>query len=196
MQLWNMMTNEKGDRNSPLCSSQMRKISPSYRSLTKTIIIRIWRKRSKQRYEKNSMGNIWAYIKTSLEEPWQQALLFLLSYMCYSSGSECRTISPSMKQKIEAVGMWFYRRMLRISWTEHATNEEVLRRAGAKRKLINTTKKRQLQFLVGHVMRKEDLENLTLTGRIEGTRSRGRQRITYLKSVSKWMAEGIPSKAS
>ena len=97
--------------------------------------------------------------------------------------------------KIEAVEMWFYRRMLRISWTEHATNEEALRRAGGKRKLVKTNKKRQLQFL-GHVMRKGNLENLTLTGRIEGTRSRGRQRIAYLKSASKWMAEGIPTRDS
>ena len=103
------------------------------------------------------------------------------------------TISPSMEQKLEAAEMWFYRRILRISWTEHITNEEVLRRMGARRKLMNNIRKRQLQFL-GHVMRKEGLENLTLTGKINGTRSRGRPRLTYLKSLSKWMSEGIPAR--
>ena len=68
-----------------------------------------------------------------------------------------------------------FRRMMRISWTEHATNEEVLTRAQTERRLLKTIRKTQLEFL-GHVMRKEGLENLTMTGKIEGKRSRGRQR--------------------
>ena len=40
-------------------------------------------------------------------------------------GCECWTISPTMKKKIMAAEMWFYRRMLKISWTEHVTNKEV-----------------------------------------------------------------------
>ena len=59
---------------------------------------------------------------------------------------------------------------------------------------MNVIRKRQLQFLE-HVMRKEGLENLAITGRIDGTGSRGRPRRTYLESLSKWMAEGIPERA-
>ena len=40
-------------------------------------------------------------------------------------------------------------------------------------------------------MRKESAENLTLTGRIEGKKSRGRPRIKYLTSLSIWMAEHV-----
>ena len=43
-------------------------------------------------------------------------------------GSECWTLSSEMEQRLEATEMWFYRQMLKISWTERATNEEVLRR--------------------------------------------------------------------
>jgi len=32
------------------------------------------------------------------------------------------------ERKIEALAMWTYRRMLRISWVEHTTNAEVLTR--------------------------------------------------------------------
>jgi len=39
--------------------------------------------------------------------------------------------------------------------------------------------KRQLKFL-GHVIRKNNLEDLSLSGRFEGKRACGRQRITYL----------------
>ena len=45
---------------------------------------------------------------------------------------------------------------------------------------------------VGHIMRKEGLANLTIPLKIEEKRSRGRQRLTYLESLSKWMAAQLP----
>ncbi len=36
---------------------------------------------------------------------------------------------------------------------------------------------------------KKGLENLILTGRIEGKRDKGKQRMTYLAGLSKWMTE-------
>ena len=55
---------------------------------------------------------------------------------------------------------------------------------------MKTIRKRQIEFF-GHVMRKEGLEELMLTGRVNGKRSRGRQRLTYLESLSKWMTEQV-----
>ena len=49
-------------------------------------------------------------------------------------GSECWTISPNMERKLEATEMWFHRRMLHISWKDHVTNDEVLRRGRTERK--------------------------------------------------------------
>ena len=105
-------------------------------------------------------------------------------------GSECWTISTTIK-KLEATEMLFYRRIMRISWTDHLTNEEVLRKAKTERSLIKTIRKRQLQFL-GHIMRKERLENLMLTGYTDGKRDKGRQRQTYLGSLSRWLEERVP----
>ena len=36
--------------------------------------------------------------------------------------------------------MWIWRRMEKVSWTEHMTNEEVLQRVEEKRSLITTLK--------------------------------------------------------
>ena len=80
--------------------------------------------------------------------------------------------------------MWFLRRMQRISYTEHVTNVEVLRRANTKRKLLSEMVNRQVKFF-GHVMRKEEMENLVTTGYVEGKRARGRQRETYLTYLQK-----------
>jgi len=47
------------------------------------------------------------------------------------------------------------------------------------RQLLETLHKRQLEFF-GHVMRRDGLDKLVVTGNIEGTRARGRQRMKYL----------------
>ena len=73
----------------------------------------------------------------------------------------------------------FLRRMLRISYKDRVTNEEVLRRANVDRTLMKYIVKRQME-LFGQIIRKEELENLVVTGFIEGKRARGRQRETYL----------------
>ena len=63
--------------------------------------------------------------------------------------------------------------MIRIPWTDKVRNEEVLKRAGTGMKLILEIRTKQMSFL-GHLMRKDGLENLALTGKIEGKRSRRR----------------------
>ena len=78
--------------------------------------------------------------------------------------------------------MWFIRRMLRISWTEKKPNVNVLREGNVQRSLLKTIRKRQIEFL-GHVCRRRGLEFLSLTGKVEGKRYRGKQRITFLDSL-------------
>merc|ERR1719244_2287 len=84
-----------------------------------------------------------------------------------------------MERRISAAELWFYRRMLKVSWTKHVSNEEILRRVGNPVRLMDVIRNRQLRFL-GHVIRKDGVEKLALTGKIEGKRDRGRQRLKYL----------------
>ena len=81
--------------------------------------------------------------------------------------------------------MWFLRRMLKIKWTDKVTNEEVLRRAGTRRWMMNTVAKRHTSFF-GHIIRKQGLENLATTGKILGRKSRGRRRRQYLDQIKEW----------
>ncbi|CAH2244103.1 jg5114 [Pararge aegeria aegeria] len=48
--------------------------------------------------------------------------------------------------------MWCYRRMLRISWTQKASNVRVLQRVARSRELLLIIKKRKVKYL-GHVLR-------------------------------------------
>ena len=52
--------------------------------------------------------------------------------------------------------MWTWRRMQKVSWTEHKTNEEILETIGEERSLIRTLKTRQKKW-IGHTLRGESL---------------------------------------
>ena len=52
-------------------------------------------------------------------------------------------------------------------------------------------RKRQAEF-IGHIMRKEGLEEIIITGKIEGKRGRGRPGLNYLTSLSKRMQDQVP----
>ena len=93
-----------------------------------------------------------------------------------------------MIKRLESCEVWFLRRMMRISWKDKVSNEEVFRRAGTGRKLIFDLRMRQMKFL-GHVMRNGELENLAMTGKIEGKRSRGRRRVLWMSSFKEWLEE-------
>uniref|UniRef100_A0A8D8QRW3 Uncharacterized protein n=1 Tax=Cacopsylla melanoneura TaxID=428564 RepID=A0A8D8QRW3_9HEMI len=78
--------------------------------------------------------------------------------------------------------------MLRISWTEHVTNVEVLRRMKKSQELMNIIKTRKLNYL-GHIMRNESkysLLQLIRQGKIDGRRGPGRRRISWLHNLRKW----------
>ena len=80
--------------------------------------------------------------------------------------------------------------MLRVSWTERRSNESVLETIGGSRELLATIRKRQMAFL-GHAIRADGLENLAITGRIAGSRSRGRPRMKYLDRIKEYVGGGV-----
>ena len=51
-------------------------------------------------------------------------------------GSKTWTLTSDLRKQLEATEMWFLRRMLRISYKDRVTNEEVLRRANIDRTLM------------------------------------------------------------
>ena len=76
--------------------------------------------------------------------------------------------------------------MLRVAWTDKKSNLDVLKMTNAQRALIGKVQKRK-STLVGHIVRKERIENLIITGKMEGKRSRGRQRKKMLDDVGNWL---------
>ena len=63
------------------------------------------------------------------------------------------------------------------------SNEEVLQRANTSVNFLKVIVSRQIRF-VGLVIRKSQLEAITMTGMIKGKRARGRQRKTFMDWLS------------
>ena len=73
--------------------------------------------------------------------------------------------------------------MLRISWTEHVTNEEVLNRANTKPTFFDGLLKRRLAFH-GQLVRKDGITLDLMIGCLHGARPRGRPITTWLKDLT------------
>ena len=89
-----------------------------------------------------------------------------------------------------AFEMWAYRRMLRVSWTEHKTDEEVLRMVNTASSLLSTVKKRKYQYF-GHV-RARSIQKLLLEGKIEGKRGQVGETKNYLDEKHQRMVRTHP----
>src|SRR6218665_1814336 len=101
--------------------------------------------------------------------------------------AETWTMRKEDVKRIEACEMWIWRGMEGISWTEHRTNEEVLKKVEEKRSLmdIHVSRTRQKNW-IGHILRGNYLQREIMEGRMEGKRGRGRPRQKFMD----WMMEG------
>ena len=99
-------------------------------------------------------------------------------------GSEAWTLKKQDVNRLNAAEMWFYRRILRISWTEKRTNESVIKELGIQMELVKEINKRKLRY-VGHATRhsKTNLMASVLQGKTEGKRKRGRPSVSYLSNL-------------
>jgi len=79
--------------------------------------------------------------------------------------------------------LWIYRRMKKILWLDKKTNKDVLEMMGEEQRLLKTIRQRQLRF-VAHIIREESIEKLSVECRVEGCRSRGRQRQDFLQGLA------------
>ena len=101
-------------------------------------------------------------------------------------GSESWRMTRSDEHKLDVLLHRWLRRILRINWTLHITNEEVRRRAGVSETLSETVRKRRWAF-IGHTLRRnsDDLARTALTWTPEGRRKRGRPKETYRRTVER-----------
>ena len=57
------------------------------------------------------------------------------------------------RKRLESFEMWCWRRMEKISWTDHVRNEEVLLRVKEQRNILHETSKWKANW-IGHILRR------------------------------------------
>ena len=99
-------------------------------------------------------------------------------------GCESWTIKKVEHQRIDAFGLWSWRRLLRVPWTARRSNQSILKEMSPGCSLEGLMLKLKLQYF-GHLMwRTDSFEKTLKLGKIEGGRRRGWQRMRWLDDIT------------
>ena len=102
-------------------------------------------------------------------------------------GCEIWTIKKAECRRIDAFELWFWRRFLRVPWTERRSNQSILEEISAEYSLEGLILQLKLQYF-GHLMRRANsLEKTLMLRKIEGRKRRGRQRMRWLDGITDLM---------
>ena len=102
-------------------------------------------------------------------------------------GAETWTLRATDQKGLESFEMWCWRRMEKVSWTDHVRNEEVLHRVNEQRNILHEIRKRKANW-IGHILRRNCFLQQVIEGKIKGqievTRRRGRRRKKLLDELT------------
>jgi len=99
-------------------------------------------------------------------------------------GSETGTLGKNEERIINAFETGYWRRMLKIEWTDRITNDEVFQRAKEERLLLKILKNRRHSW-IGHTIRLNEFVVNILEGAILGKNAVGKPGLQYLKEVAR-----------
>ena len=110
-------------------------------------------------------------------------------------GCESWTIKKAECQRIDAIEVWCWRRLLRVPWTGRRYNQSILKEITPEYSLEGLMLKLELQYF-GHLMQRTDsLEKTLMLGKIKGRRRRGWQRIRWLDDITDSMDMGLSERS-
>ena len=87
-------------------------------------------------------------------------------------------------QRIDALELWCWRRLLRVPWTARRSNQSILKEISPGCSLEGLMLKLKLQYFVHLIQRADSLENTLILGGLGGRRKRGRQRMRWLDGIT------------
>ena len=97
--------------------------------------------------------------------------------------SESWTIKKAECRRIDAFELWYWRRLLRVTWTARRSNQSILKEISPEYSLEGLILKLKLQYF-GHLMQRPDpREKTPMLAKIEGRRRRGQQRMRWVHGI-------------
>jgi len=101
-------------------------------------------------------------------------------------GAETWTLRAVNEKHLESVEMWRWRRVEKISWTDHVRKEVVLLSVKEQRNILHEISKRKANW-IGHILPRNCLLQRVIGGKINGgteaTGKRGRRRRKLLNDL-------------
>ena len=115
-----------------------------------------------------------------------KALVFpVVMYGCESwTSQKAQGPQKAERRRIDAFGLWCWRRLLRVPWTERRSNQSILKEINPEYSLEGLMLKLKLQYFGHLIQRANSLEKTLMLGKIEGGRRRGRQRMRWLDGIT------------
>ena len=99
-------------------------------------------------------------------------------------GCENWTLKKAEHRRFDAFELWWWRRLLRVSWTARRSNQTILKEISPGISLEGMMLKLKLQYF-GHLMwRVDSLEKTQMLGAIGGRRRSERQRMRWLDGIT------------
>ena len=99
-------------------------------------------------------------------------------------GCESWTVQKAECQRIDGFKLWYWKRLLRVTWTARRSNQSILKEISPEYSLEGLTLKLQLQHFDHLMQRTDSLEKILKLGVIKGGRRRGQQRMRWLDGIT------------
>ena len=97
-------------------------------------------------------------------------------------GCETWTLLEEEIDRLQALEMWLWRGIEKISWRDRVSNQDVLIKVDERRCLMRTIWQRKKNW-IGHVLRGSGLLKDVLEGRMLGKKRRGRPRVKMIDDL-------------
>ena len=131
------------------------------------------------------MTNLDSILKSrGITLPTKVCLVKAMIFPVVTYGCKSWTIKKAECQRIDAFELWCWRKLLRVPWTARRSNQSILKEISPEYSLEGLMLKLKFQYF-GHLMQSADsFEKTLMLGKIEGRRSRGRQRMRWLDGIT------------
>ena len=82
-------------------------------------------------------------------------------------------LKEAERQRIDAVELWCWKRLLKVPWTARRSNQSLLKEISPEYSLEGVMLKLKLQYFSQLMQRTDSVEKTLMLGKIEGGRKRG-----------------------
>jgi hypothetical protein len=104
---------------------------------------------------------------STLDLEWRKKLVNCYVWTIALYGAETWTLLAVEQKHLESFEMWCWRRMEKISWTDHVRNKDVLLRVKEQRNILHEIRKRKANW-INHILCRNCLLQRVIEGKVKG----------------------------